>query len=775
MLSRVLRGQAFIEWCIAALCLLACSCGSAVPREGDSAPVARVPGVPIEGWQPVGLSGGGGMFAPAISSVDPDLMAINCDMSGVYLSRDGGRHWGMIHHLQLRSNTRCRPGFHPKDADIIYGAHGWAGELKVSRDGGRHWETIGNLPDGLCGEIAFDPDRPALMLTGTWEGVYLSRDEGRHWRRCEGPSGEALSFFVDRTSPPDRRRLFAATKEGIWRSQDGGNGWRRSTVGLPEGEIRSFCGGSDQQTGLVILYCAAPSREVRGEFLGGVFRSRDLGESWESAMGEGINTETSAADQWAEGETAQYWHVRTTDVDPLVVYTLNASTGFWPPHHATVYRSEDGGEHWRATMFPDPRREPYNVTPNWSTVSMGRSEPHVPYGAAICPTDSDRLLLTTSFAYGTYDAGESWFSAHTLLAPGEEPEPGSAWLCNGLVVTTTWHYYVDPHEPNRHYIAYTDIGLARSLDAGRSWVWWEQDKWAPWRNTCYEIAFDPEVAGKMWGAFSNVHDIPNDNIIMNRHGAEGPGGVCLSTDFGVSWRATSAGLPEAPCTSVVLDRSSREGARTLYAGVFGHGVFKSADDGRTWVKKSRGLGAPENMRVYRVVLHEDRTLFALVTAKRIGESFVGQGAGLYRSGDGTESWECITRSLPVRWPKDVSVHPQSSDIIFIGAADADDERGGLYRTTDGGATWKLVTRKGSQHFGAYFHPERRDWVYLTLCEHARGPSLWLSKDLGDTWRPIESFPFANTQRVQFDPTDPDTLYVTTFGASVLKGPAARSG
>ena len=86
------------------------------------------------------------------------------------------------------------------------------------------------------------------------------------------------------------------------------------------------------------------------------------------------------------------------------------------------------------------------------------------------------------------------------------------------MVTTTWHHYVDPFETNRHYIAYTDIGMARSLDAGKSWIWWDHKSWAPWRNTCYEMAFDPEIPGKIWGAFSDVHDIPNDNIISERHG-----------------------------------------------------------------------------------------------------------------------------------------------------------------------------------------------------------------------------------------------------------------
>jgi hypothetical protein len=51
------------------------------------------PGSPAtSSWEAVGLSGGGGMFTPAISPADPNLMMLNCDMSAAYLSEDGGRN-----------------------------------------------------------------------------------------------------------------------------------------------------------------------------------------------------------------------------------------------------------------------------------------------------------------------------------------------------------------------------------------------------------------------------------------------------------------------------------------------------------------------------------------------------------------------------------------------------------------------------------------------------------------------------------------------------------
>jgi hypothetical protein len=344
-----------------------------------------------------------------------------------------------------------------------------------------------------------------------------------------------------------------------------------------------------------------------------------------------------------------------------------------------------------------------------------------------------------------------------------------------LAVTTTWQYYVDPFQTNRHYIAYTDLGLARSLDAGESWIWWDPQSWAPWRNTCYELAFDPDVPGKIWGAFSNVHDIPNDNIISERHRHDLPGGVCLATNFGASWQPANQGLPAKAVTAIALDPASPKNARTLYAGVLSGGVFKSGDDGRSWSARNTGLGHPDNLRVSRVFLHRDGTLFAMIAARRTGPGrpLLPEGVGLYRSRDGAESWEPISAAQHWLYPKDFSVHPQDSSRILVGVCDAswEDRSGGLYRTDDGGRTWQRIGRQGPQTFGGYFHPTRPGWVYMTLTEDAPGAGLWLTRDDGQTWLPFAALPFANIQRVEFDGADAARLRVTTFGGSVWRGPA----
>jgi photosystem II stability/assembly factor-like uncharacterized protein len=722
---------------------------------------AAAPGGGEDAWTPVGLSGGGAMFGPAISPADPRRMLVHCDMSGAYRSEDGGRTWRLIHADQLQGNTICRPAFHPSDAEVAYSPSGWSPRLKRTRDGGRTWEDLGDLGGTPQGLVAVDPGDPSRLLVGVANAVALSRDGGRTWARCSAVRGEAVGFFFHRD------RLWAATREGIWRSDDGGVTWAETCAGLPGRELRGFSGGARGET--VRLYCTVPCKVVEGRLAGGIFASSDGGDSWASAMGRGLNVETRAFDRWAMGDIVQYHQVLTTDVDPLRAYAFNANTGIPPPHHTAVYRTDDGGATWRPTFFPDPRWPGFNLEHNYTTTGVGQYFQAVPAGAAICASDPDRLMqLGDGDCIITADGGKSWFNGQTRIAL---PPPQATFRNTGLVVTSTWNHYVDPFIPSRHYICYTDIGFAISDDRGATWRWWGRGRRAPWQNTCYELAFDPEVKGLVWGAFANVHDIPNDNIISGRHRSQGPGGVCVSRDACESWEVAGKGLPEAPVVSVVLDPHSPAGRRTLYAGVFGHGVFKSTDGGRSWDDAGRGVGSAANRRVVRVQLHKDGTLFALVTALRSGRSYVPEGPGLYRSRDGGGTWALISGPQSLSWSKDFAVDPSDSRRIFVAAADAGESRGGLYGTRDGGATWTLVARKGPQHFSAAFSPHHPGWIYMTLCEGAPGPALWLSRDGGETWEPFRSLPFRNAQRVCFDPGDPGAIYLTTFGASVLKGPA----
>ena len=736
-------------------------------------------------WTPVGMSGGGAMFGPAISPADPKRMMVHCDMSGAYRSEDGGHRWTLIHADQLSGNTICKPAFHPTNPDIVFSPSGWSGKLKVSRDGGKTWNWTGDTSGEPHGEIAIDPDEPERMLVGVNETAAISRDGGNSWTKCAGIRGEVIAFAF--AGEKSKRAIFAATKDGVYRSDDGGAMWSEKSSGLPWRGLRGFSGGTKNEK--TMLYCTVPCKVENGELRGGIFVSSDLGETWKSAMNDGLNRDTKKFDEWAMGDCVQYHQVLTTDADPMRVYAFNANTAVAVPHQTAVFRSDDGGAKWRPTYFPDPRWPGFNCAPNCSTVYDGQYYQCVPNGVAICASNPDVLMqLGDGDCVITTNGGASWFSGDNEIATPADGWPakklkGAAFRNTGLVVTTTWNYFIDPFEPNRHYICYTDIGFARSLDSGATWRRWGEGKRAPWVNTCYQLAFDPAEKGLIWGAFSNVHDIPNDNIISGRHNANAPGGICVSRDFGDSWEKSNKGLPTAPALSVIVDPISPPALRVLYAAIFGHGVFKSSDNGKSWEPKNEGLGSQADRRAICVQLHKDGTLFALVTALRQNGKFVSDGPGLYRSRDGGEHWEIVSgadgssaradrRSAPLlKWPKDFAVDAADSRHILITASDAGDKSGGLYSSHDGGKTWAMILRKGPQHFSAAFSPFHRGWIYASLTESAPGPGLWLSKDDGATWSPFTGLPHRNAQRIAFDPADPKIIFLTTFGASVLRGPA----
>jgi photosystem II stability/assembly factor-like uncharacterized protein len=730
-----------------------------------------------EPWRPVGLGGSGGLFGLAIAPVDARLMMVNSDMSAAYTSRDAGQTWRQIHAGMLQGYTGCSPVFHPTIGDRVYAVHGATGELRVSDDAGTTWRALlkGRPPwRDRIGFLYVALDHPDTLFVGAGAEAYVSRNAGATWQRCAGVTGKLLGVAAH------RKYTFIATTAGVYRSPELAEGYTPCGTGLPKGALKSFSGGVNRQVSR--LYAAVECSLVDGRLTGGVYSSEDAGATWHSCMAGGLNVQTKRADQWAHGDLPQYPFIATTDKDPLWVYAFCTGTSYWPPNHATVYRSDDGGKTWAAVLFSDPRfarLNLYNVADDYVTRQWGQREQSVPYSMAIGGDPNVVALCASAWLLRTDDGGRHWRVCHT--GPAKPTKAGTptdrdpaktelSWECNGLVVTSTWNYYIDPHEPARHYICYTDIGLARSLDGGQTWIW--SGTALPWRNTVYELAFDPAVPGRIWGAMSETHDIPNANIITGHHRVRMQGGVARSDDFGASWQRMD--LPAAPALSVVLDSTSPADRRVLYASLFEKGVYKSSDGGKTWAPANKGLGHPQNMRCCKLSRSRDGTLFVLVTAKRgTGGEYLSDGVGLYRSTDAAATWSKITESLPLHWLKDFTVKPDDPRTILLSACDVrgHEEEGGLYRTRDGGRSWSKLVQKGREHFGAFYHPKHPGWIYMTLTEGAREAGLYLSRDDGATWAPFTALPFRNIQRVTFDPARPGEILLTTFGSSVLRGPA----
>jgi photosystem II stability/assembly factor-like uncharacterized protein len=760
------------------------------------------------------------MYAPASSPHDPNLMFVSCDMGGFYRSDNGGRTWNMLDFRMIRGSTQCRPVFHPRNPDIIYF------DGKVSTDAGLTWTRLVLADVGKISVMGIDPDEGRILLVGSDKGTWISWDGGGFWQRCAGVLGSVVGMYVEWNQKDLPGRIFVGTNLGIFRSTDRGKTFAEVGSGLPWLQIRSFCGGREQTEGAddrgqarneaggkgamtrdaagrmgggasrrtgrnaandgsgTILYCTIPSRSVKGRFGGGIYRSQDGGTSWQSAMGEGLNTQILAGERGGS-RLAQYSQLGVAATQGRTVYVVCKGTGPQPPHQDTIYRSDDAGATWRSAYYPDPRDPRCNVQHGWLGLTFGWTWGGLasPDGFAVNAARPQVAMVANSGElFITTDGGKVWRQAFTRYAPDQPPPEYhrrvGRWESIGLEVTTTWNYDVDPFDHRRHYICYTDIGFAISEDGGRTWHNNSRSSGTPWTNTTYMLAFDPLREGKAWAAMSNVHDIPHWTHIHDK--VKGPGGVCVSTDHCATWAASSDGLPEAPCTSIALDPTSPPDARTLYVTVYGQGLYKSADGGKTWKERSEGLPA-DNKHVFLVKRHADGSLYVCVTGLREGLRFPVLG-GLYRSRNGADSWENVTRSLPLHWPVGFDFDPADSDVIYLAAATIPGAReGGLYKTVDGGKTWSRLLRDedfvghgGPDYVQAMFvtvDPRHPDDVYLGTA--AQG--LWYTRDAGRTWRPCEDIPFGSIQRVAFDPEERGRIYVTTFGGGVWRGTRAPSG
>jgi photosystem II stability/assembly factor-like uncharacterized protein len=583
-------------------------------------------------------------------------------------------------------------------------------------------------------------------------------------------------IYIDPTTWSTRRLVLVGTSEGVFRSDDSGSRWRDSSAGLPSRELRAFSGAANVEGAKTTIYCTIPGTRSAGTYAGGVYRSLDHGVSWQTAMGAGINVKLGKQDNWGADDVPQYYLLGMAKDRPQTVWVTTAGNGYWPPYHATIWRTDDGGANWRYTVVSDPRSSQMGVKPNlvpgWVALELGAGWGGAPRGFTVNRANADQAMFTNDGEiYTTRDGGISWEAAYCQSATGDPAaaKAGTAWTSIGLEVTNSWQFAIDPHDPNRAYICYTDIGFARSLDRGHSWI--HSVAGAPWRNTFYQIAFDPDVPGLIWAAASNQHDIPHWS---NIEGVKGPGGVCVSRDYGATWQAANQGLPEAPATSIVVDPKSPRTARVLYSAIYGNGVYKSADGGASWNPVVAQPGSQLNRHVYRLKLQSTGALFCSITGKREGSKFPSPG-GLFRTRDGGRSWEDLTASLDLKWPGDVELHPTDPATMYLAASTAPGfEQGGLYKSVDYGKTWKRLIRESDfpQELSSYTHalfvtldPRDPETIYLGATTHG----LFVSRDGGKRWAEMRGIPFAGAQRVAFDPGDSDALWVTTFGGGVWKG------
>ena len=710
----------------------------------------------------IGPGGGGAMFHPTVSPHDLNTVLVNCDMTGAYISHDGGKSWRMFN---LRGVVQFFV-FDPLDKNGIYAQ---ATGLWRSQDQGETWNLVYPKPSsiksvkmssdhsdedivaepnplGSITAMAIDPaDSSVFYVTAgdrkkETSSLFFSRDSGQSWTKEADLPELAKKVWVNPGSPASGRTLLIAGLHFIAEKTSSGV----KKVPAPSVKTITDISAGFTKDGKPVIYTIGDEA---------AFVSDDEGLTWRKVSLGANNARLRAVAT----------SLRYPDTAYVSYSDLEGGGRRWLGVAKTIDVGRTWGLVWKEDSNPTTKSGA-NIHDAWITERFGTDWGENPLALTVADQDA-------SVSYGTdlgrtmrtTDGGANWVAVYS-----RRPE-GIGWVSTGLDVTTTYGYHFDPFDHHRQFISTTDIGLFRSEDGGKSWVSSTQGVPKEWMNTTYWIVFDPEVKGRVWSVNSWTHDLPRPKMWRRKAILDYRGGVCRSEDGGRSWTKSNNGMEQTAPTHILLDPTSPPDARVLYVAAFGRGVYKSADGGKNWTLKNAGIAQKEPF-AWRIVRDVKGPLYVLVARRSDDGSIGNDGDGaIYRSTDGAEHWSPVAMPPGSNAPNGLAVDPLDSNRLYLAAWARDKgehgDGGGIFLSEDAGKTWRQVLERDRHVYDVTIDPRDAKVLYAAGFES----SAWRSTDRGAHWMRIPGFNFKWGHRVIADPQDPQKVYITTFGGGVWYG------
>jgi hypothetical protein len=286
----------------------------------------------------------------------------------------------------------------------------------------------------------------------------------------------------------------------------------------------------------------------------------------------------------------------------------------------------------------------------------------------------------------------------------------------------TWEEIAAPSFPKQ------PEGELEKLPDGRPWPWRVEQIWALeaaahrdlWCGTIGGGLFRSRDRGQSWELSRSLWDHPQRK----------------------EWFGGGADLPGIH--SICVDARD---PRIVTVGVSCGGVWRSEDDGNSWVVSSEGMFAeymPPPRRNDPVIQDPHRVVQCRASPDRF---WAQHHNGVFRSDDGAKTWQEVVGVKPSGFGFAVAVDPRDGDTAWLVPAQKDETRVPVdakvvvSRTRDGGRSWEVLTH-GLPQTLAY------DITYRhALDVHANGQylafgsttgSLWISEDAGQDWSCLSS-------------------------------------
>lgn len=310
---------------------------------------------------------------------------------------------------------------------------------------------------------------------------------------------------------------------------------------------------------------------------------------------------------------------------------------------AGIWRSADGGESWVLAKLSDGQMDDFaRADPDFAAFAGYVDPGPAPFpglkAAWSLHRAGDRLLAGTNPAalYESRDGGAAWAEVSGLSA-----HPSRADWQPGAVGLILHSLASDPADPARLWAAISAAGTFASEDGGASWERRNRVSNAGAHRHHHPAAGDGHEVGLCVHNLVRAPAAPGDVLWQQNHH-----GVYRSADGGRSWTDVTEGLPSHFGFPIAVHPRDPDTAWVLplngdMAGRFppdaSAAVWKTTDGGRSWARKGQGL---PQAGCYFTVLRQ------AMAAGAAGLAFGTNSGSVFLSLDEGETWDEIARHLP---------------------------------------------------------------------------------------------------------------------------------
>jgi photosystem II stability/assembly factor-like uncharacterized protein len=569
-------------------------------------------------WLPCGPDGGE-VRSLAADPQNPDRIYLGTSSGTIFLSINAGRTWTRLSHLGRTDDYVVdHIIIDSHDPRNIYAA-AWSlskhygGELFQSSDGGKTWRTEPSLHGKSIRSMGIANSQPGVLVVGTLDGVFRSKDWGRHWQNISLGQRKIRNVASIAIDPQHADIIYAGTWHLPWKTTDGGTTWHRLDHGMiDDSDVFSIM---IDQSNPQIVFAGACS---------GIYRSENGGERFERIQGIPFSARRThilrqdpnhpsvvlagtTEGLWVTQDSGLDW-VRATSPDTVVNDVLAGGNG--RVLLATDRQGVLAGESQQLTFLPSNSGFAHRFI---SSILSDGQNPNDIYLGVVNDREQGGVFVSS-------DGGRSWSESNEGL-DGRDVFVLKQSADGSIVAGTDRGLFVhDPHAglwkqlaideqhltigavndleiTSSHWVAATPNGLYVSSDGGEHWsrlsllsrlhissmrahgnlialgsargIVVSVDGGVTWSKS-------RKLAPRMESLTSLIITVSNDIIVSSHEG------VFRTRDLGATWQRIQHGLPQPDVSGLFYDENQN---RLLAISASGKSIFESKDAGASWHRR----------------------------------------------------------------------------------------------------------------------------------------------------------------------------------------------